>query len=154
MSVGGFYNIYNGVYELASGYNFMYGTWKSYAKRPSWQHGWEVGLYSQYIHDIYVIPYNVSYKHRIGTNSSLRYHVGPFLSLTFATNSGFADYRYFLDYYEEAEFLDIIDLGLKLGISYQYKRFMFDVSLLPTALDNISGDYINPPFKFTVGWNF
>lgn len=75
----------------------------------------------EYVHNLYVVPFQFAYIHEIGKNFALGLHIGPSVALSYANSEG----KWF-DAGDHGYFWDLFNLGLKGGWQLRYKKFMFD----------------------------
>ena len=110
-------NLDFGYLSIEGNYNYYY----DYYWNNSYIESYDIYHCYEYVHNIYVVPFQFAYIHEIGRNSAIGLHVGPSVSLSYANSNGsWFDYG-------TGNFFDLLNVGVKAGWQYRYKKFMIDL---------------------------
>ena len=110
-------NLDFGYLSIEGNYNYYYDYYGHYRYIESY----DIYHCYEYVHNIYVVPFQFAYIHEIGRNSAIGLHVGPSVSLSYANSNGsWFDYG-------TGNFFDLLNVGVKAGWQYRYKKFMIDL---------------------------
>lgn len=154
-------------------YNVSFGAWNPISKNKRWQYGFEIGFSSQgfedkikeeyryydyywgryyyeyyynytayLIHNIHILPARIAYMHEMGRNSSLGLHFAPLITIAYASSGK-----------ELGDFSELFNVGIKGGLQYRYKKFMFDVNVQTGFLSQWSY-YSMPQTSFTLNFGY
>ena len=139
-------NMNFGYLDYEGNYNYSYsgGYYDGYYYPSSY----DVYHCFEYVHNIYVVPFQFAYIHEIGRNSAIGLHVGPSVSLSYANSNGsWFDYG-------TGNFFDLLNVGVKAGWQYRYKKFMIDLCVQTGHLPQWRYEFEHGSTRTSVTFNF
>lgn len=137
-------NLDFGYLETAGNYNYK-GYYRPYS--------YDIYHCYEYVHNLYMVPFQFAYMHEIGNNFAIGLHAGPSIALSYANSDG----KWF-NAGSDGSFWDLFNAGVKGGCQFRYKKLMLDICVqscfLPQWRFHIEDSSTRTAVTFNFGYAF